>query len=170
MTKPIFEVFREALERKPGASRKEALDYFVAKMKANPVYLEELAVDYFQRMSSAWAVRDEKAGYAFGRKGPVDIDMERKKRAERAARRTAVEARMTAQVRVRLLDLTLPNGKTLRHATGADCAKAGGFYAEVAKHLKPTEVVDRHLTEANLQDIRARFFSRNVDAPTRARA
>lgn len=55
----------------------------------------------------------------------------------------------------------MPNGKALRHATGAECASAGGFYAEIGKHLKATQVVDKHMSEANLQDIRARYFQRN---------
>lgn len=163
MTKPLFDVFREAMERKPAASRKEALDWFVARMKAEPVYLEELAVDYFQRMSAAWTVRDEKRGYSFGRKAPVDLQAARVQRAKSAALRTKADADLKAKLRsVILLDLTLPNGKSLRHATGAECDAAGGFYAAVAKHLKPTQVVDRHLTEANLQDIRSRFFQRNA--------
>lgn len=157
MTKSLFDVFREAMERKPAASRKEALDYFVTRMKAEPVYIEELAVDYFHRMSSTWTVRDEKHGYAFGR--TVDIKAARQRRAQSAARRAAVLADLKAKVRaVILLDLTLPNGKALRHATGAECAKAGGFYAAVARHIKPTQVVDRHLTEADLQAISARHF------------
>lgn len=167
MTKPLFDVFREAMERKPGASRKEALDYFVARMKAEPVYLEELAVDYFGRMAAAWTVRDEKQGYSFGR--TVDLKVVRERRAKSAARAAAAYTDLKAKVRaVVLLDLMLPNGKALRHATGAECEKAGGFYAAVAKHLKPTQVVDRHLTEANLQDIRARFFSRNAPEARRA--
>lgn len=164
MTKPIFDVFREAMERKPSASRKEALDWFVGRIKAESVYLEELAIDYFQRMSSAWTVRDERHGYSFGRAAPLDMERVRKRREETNKRASEAVSDLKMNMRaVILLDLMLPNGKALRHATGAECAKAGGFYAEIAKHIKPTQVVDRHLTEGNLQDIRARFFRAAVE-------
>lgn len=164
MTKPLFDVFRDAMERKPTGSRKEALDQFVAAMKSDPKYLEDLATDYFHRMSAAWTVRDEKHGYSFGRvvEPSVKIEEVRTKRAFSAERTATALETLKAKIRdVILLDLVLPNGVSLRHATGADCTRAGGFYAEVAKHIKPTEVVDRHLSEANLQDISARYFRRN---------
>jgi len=164
MTKPLFDVFRDAMERKPSASRKEALDQFVAAMKSDPKYLEDLATDYFHRMSAAWTVRDEKHGYSFGRvvEPSVKIEDARTKRAASAERTATALETLKAKIRdVILLDQILPNGVAVRHATGAEMAKAGGYYAEVAKHIKPTEVVDRHLSEANLQDISARYFQRN---------
>lgn len=160
MTKSIFDVFREAMERKPTASRKEALDWFVDKMKSDPIFLDELAVSYFHRMSATWTIRDEHRGYSFGR--AFNIEKARKARRQGSARTVAAISDVKASIRVVLLDLVLPNGKALRHATGVECAKAGGFYSEIAKHIKPTQVVDRHLSEANLQDIKARYFQRNT--------
>jgi hypothetical protein len=186
MRKPLFDVFRDAMMRKPTGTRKEALDHFLGKVKADPAYLDELALDYFERMSSSWAAREAPQGFTFGRTpeseqriertrqtretnagltvvAGEEIDRRRKARAESAARSAGALADLKARIRdVVLLDLILPNGKALRDATGADCAKAGGFYAAVAKHLKPTQVVDKHLSEANLQDIKARYFQRNA--------
>lgn len=61
-----------------------------------------------------------------------------------------------------LLDLIMPNGKAARHNTGAELARAGSFWTEVSKKLKPTQVLDRHMTEDQLKDIRARYFQRNA--------
>lgn len=165
MTKPLFDVFRDAVMRKPQGSRKEALDWFVVQMKADPAHLDELARDYFERMSITWTARKEAHGFSFGRTGEAEGKMERARQTREVgkARTAAALAEFKASVRnVILLDLTLPNGKALRHATGAECAKAGGFYAEIAKRIKPTQVVDRHLSEMNLQDIRSRYFQRNA--------
>lgn len=162
--KPLFDVFRDAVMRSPTRSRKEAMDWFIKQMKANPAYLDELARSYFERMSATWSAREGEHGYSFGRTVAAEntIEQRRKARQESAFRVAAEVERMKARIReVILLDLVMPNGKALRHATGAECARAGGFYAEIGKHLKPTQVVDKHMSEANLQDIRARYFQRN---------
>lgn len=92
-----------------------------------------------------------------------EIERRREVRRESEARTALAYASLKTAIRdVLLLDLELPNGKLLRHATGAECAKAGGFYSEIARHIKPTQVVDKHLTEDKLRDIRARFFQRNA--------
>lgn len=164
MTKPLFDVFRDAVMRKPAGSRKEALDWFIKQMKAKPEYLDELARSYFERMSATWSAREGEHGYSFGRTVAAEntIAQRRKQRQESAARSATLAETLKTSIRnVILLDLVMPNGKALRHATGAECARAGGFYAEIAKHLKPTQVVDKHMSEANLQDIRARYFQRN---------
>jgi hypothetical protein len=57
-------------------------------------------------------------------------------------------------VQLVLLDLMLPNGKVLREATGADCAKAGGWFAAIAKKVKPKQVVGAVLSEEQLQAMR----------------
>ena len=158
MTKPLFDVFREALLANPDGSRKEAQDAFVDAMRSNPIYLEKLAVDYFVRMSAVYAVKKVPHGNTFGRVGD-----KRTKRDEASQRTQAAFSDLKAKMRaVILLDLALPNGKLLRQSTGTECAKAGGFFAEVAKHIKPTQTVDRHLSEAELQNIRARFYQRNA--------
>lgn len=178
MTKPLFDVFRAVMMENANGSRKEALDDFVARMKADPGYLDTLATDYFERMAAVWTVRTETpANKAFVRTEvsqdkvermsgprvtPKPIELVRRTREEAAARTDRAFQEMKAKVRgVILLDLMLPNGKALRDATGSECAKAGGFYAEVAKSIKPTQVVDRHLSEGDLQNIRARFYQAN---------
>lgn len=178
MTKPLFDVFRATMMANATGSRKEAQDAFIEAMKADPAYLDILARDYFERMAAVWTVRTEgKFNKAFVRTdvsadksermshphGEIKpIALVRRTREETAARTAAAFNEMKAKIRsVVLLDLVLPTGKALRDSTGAECEKAGGFYAEIAKHLKPTQVVDRHLSENDLQNIKARYFQRN---------
>lgn len=155
MRKPIHEAFRDAMIGARHNSRKDAMDLFLETMKSDTAYLEILARDYFDRNAAVWTVHVDKPGSAsFVRR---DI------RAEREARSRTVYAEMKNKIRdVVLLDMLLPNGTSLRHATGADCAKAGGFFAAVARAIKPTSVVDKHLSERDLQNIRARFFQANA--------
>lgn len=193
MTKPLFDVFRDAMLANPKGSRKEAMDRFVAAMKSEPVYIDMLARDYFERMSANYIVREEKLGHSFGRTDAAESKCEKISAAlvgrntvkaeqpvvpfcpklspeEREAQRAAAQAEgkaiyeaMVAQIRdVILLDIVMPDGKRLRESTGADCAKAGGFFAEVGKRIKPTQVVDKHLTENDLKNIRARYFIANA--------
>lgn len=181
MTKPLFDVFREAMIGNPDGSRKEQQDGFIERMKSDPAYLEMLARDYFERMAAVWMPRAEPTGghsfvrtevsqdkverQSHPRPASKPLELVRRTREESAARTAAAFEELKAKVRVVLLDLVLPNGKALRDATGAECAKAGGFYSEIAKHIKPTQVVDRHLSEGDLQNIRARFYQANkVDA------
>jgi hypothetical protein len=195
MTKPLFDVFREAMMGNATGSRKEQMDSFIAAMKADPAYLDLLAVDYFDRMAAQWTVRETApASHTFVRTDAAQGRIERAiaSRSERTApppsvaaiatavdtmkspalvRRSVEEAaarttiafnEMKAKLRsVVLLDLLLPNGKALRNATGAECAKAGGFFADVAKAIKPSQVVDRQLSEGDLQNILARHYQKN---------
>ena len=182
MTKSIFDVFRSTMLETADGSRKEAQDAFVAKMKADPAYVEVLAVDYFERMAATWTVRtDTPATVAFVRtavaqdkiqrmSGPrvaPATSLVRRTREESSARTAAAYERMKCDLRaVVLLNLVLPDGKSLRDATGAECTQAGGFFAAVGRALKPQQVVDRHLTEADLRNIRSRFYQSAKAQPT----
>ena len=56
------------------------------------------------------------------------------------------------------MDMELSNGKLLRNATGSDLDKETGFLAEVRKYVKPTQVVGKHLTEAQLGTLWKRHY------------
>ncbi|WP_414461781.1 hypothetical protein [Hyphomicrobium sp. DY-1] len=177
MSAQLFEIFRSTMMENPDASRREAQDEFVLQMQSDQIFLDLLARDYFDRMAAVWTVRSSNLlGNAFTRTDVAQDNADRRKhphqppspmlvrrtREESAARTAIVFEQMKAKVRsVVLLDLLLPNGKALRDATGAECAKAGGFFVDVAKAIKPTQVVDRHLSEGDLQNIRARFYQAN---------
>lgn len=181
MTKPLFDVFRSVMMDNADGSRKDAMDAFLAEMKSDPAHLDALAADYFERMAAVWTVRSEAPGSkSFGRtevaqdkatrqsvpramRPAKPLELVRRSREEAEVRTVTLFEEMRAKLRdVVLLDLVLPSGKALRNATGAECAKAGGFYADVAKSIKPTQVVDRHLTEGDLQNIKARHFQKNA--------
>jgi hypothetical protein len=191
MSQKLFDTFRKAMLNSPNGSRKEQQDCFMGMVRDDPVeFLDLLAVDYFERMAAVYMVKQERLGQSFGRTGvsaakidrqvatlvgrataaakqPMTVAERMERRAESRNQTAAVFADLKERVRtsirnVVLLDLDLPNGKKLREATGAECAKAGGFYAEIARHIMPTQVVDRHLTENDLQNIRTRFFQKNA--------
>jgi hypothetical protein len=156
----LFDAFRSAMLSNPNASRKEAFEHFLETVKSSPAYLDALASDYFHRMEAQW--KTEQVGKSVSLVATPATQRRAEISAERRAESVARAAKADDEVKVRfrailLLDLTLPNGKRLRDATGAECAKAGGFYTEVSRHLKPTQVVDKHLNEAELRNIQTRF-------------
>jgi len=165
MIKPLFEMFRMSMLNRPEGSRKEARDHFIEQMKTSPEFLEKLAADYFDRKVAVWSLEKAKMGYKFQNKNQAvtSVDDVRKQRAESKKRVDAVFDKINASFDQILLDLVMPDGKRLRYATGAECQKAGGFYRAVGACIKPTQVVDKHMTEQNLRDIRARFYQRNKE-------
>jgi hypothetical protein len=164
MIKPLLDIYRMSMLNRPEGSRKEARDYFIEQMKSDPTYLEMLARNYFDRRAIVMPLRKTDEGYTFQR---VDVKVESieeaRERREAAAKRTATayDERKARLKNIILLDLPMPNGKLLRDATGAECQKAGGFLRAVGACIKPTQVVDKHMTEENLRDIRARFYQAN---------
>lgn len=77
------------------------------------------------------------------------------KNAERQERITAESANVAKQIRaVVLLDLTLPSGKSLRESTFKECARAGGWFARVAKLGKPSQIVGEIISEDRLRALK----------------
>jgi hypothetical protein len=80
---------------------------------------------------------------------------------EQVARRVedaAVHVKRVAQIKAKiaLLSITMPSGKTLAQSTGAECVRAGGWFAAIGKRIKPSEIVGSVLDEQALQ----RMFKR----------
>ncbi len=149
MSNVLFEAFRNAMRT---TSRKEAKDRFIDEMRSDPVFLDLLAEDYFERLSKTWQTVGTDNNYALVAR-----------RAESRQRTARVYTAMKSKLRqIVLMDLTLPNGKLLRDATGAACSRAGGFFTEVSRHLHPNQVVDKHLTETDLRNIQSRFQQKEV--------
>lgn len=54
---------------------------------------------------------------------------------------------------IRLLDLTMPNGKFLRDCTGAQCIKFGGFYAAIGKQIGPRALVGKNFSNEEIMKV-----------------
>lgn len=59
--------------------------------------------------------------------------------------------KIAAKTLVRLMELTMPSGRTLGESTGSECSKAGGWLAKVGKAVGPTGIVGEKLTEEQLR-------------------
>ncbi len=147
MNTTLFEAFRNAMR---GGNRKDGKDAFLKEMLSDPYYTELLAADYFERMSSTYKAVGTENNYAVVREA---------RQRQRAQVYTKLKSRIANVV---LLDLMLPSGKTLRESTGAECKRAGGFFDLVASHLKPTQVVDKHLSESDLRNLWSRFHNKEA--------
>lgn len=64
-----------------------------------------------------------------------------------------VELLVEEKVERILLDLEMPTGKTLRDSTGAECAKAGGWFQKIASHVKPNQKVGKVLSEDQVRGL-----------------
>jgi hypothetical protein len=158
MTKDLFAHFREAMLENPRASRAEALKRFKKTVKADPAALEKIIEAWFYSKAGSYDVVVTKTGATV-----VGIQKARKMRDEPSVSDAEFKLAKDAVASVILLDLVLPDGGLLRDATGAQVAKYEGFLGAIGKRLKATQVVGRHLSEADLQNIRARYFQRNKE-------
>jgi len=80
---------------------------------------------------------------------------EKKKENERVS-----AAAEKARARIVLMALTMPTGKKLGDSTREDCFATGGWLVEVAKRLKPNELVKKIFTEQDLAETFAKFSTR----------
>jgi hypothetical protein len=81
------------------------------------------------------------------------------KQAKEAARERAhsvkrqLKARVQEEAKLILLDLLMPNGKTLRNCTGADCECFGGWFTRLAKHVPAKKLVGDVLNERDVRKL-----------------
>ena len=54
---------------------------------------------------------------------------------------------------VKLLDLSMPNGKPLRDCTGSDCKKFGGWLGKIAAKVGARQKVGSVLSEAQVRKL-----------------
>lgn len=158
----LFDAFLNAMKRNPESSRKEAFDAFLEVVRSDPAYLVALADDYFYRMEAQWRMQhDAKTG-----SHSVVATPAKQRRADIAASKELVavtKEKLAATIRPFIwLEMEMPNGKKLRHCTGAELAKFGGAFLEMSKQLKPNQVVDKHLGEQDLRNIASRFTGSGV--------
>lgn len=148
--KTLYESMRRTVANHGHDSRKAAFDAFLADMQSDPKYLVALAQYHFDKEYPKWD--HQQIGVGRSVIVPPEIRAARKAEDDEAVSRAVRRVNQIA-----LMNLVLPGGVTLRHATFADCAKAGGWFADVAKCGKATEAVDKKLTEADLRNIWERF-------------
>lgn len=78
----------------------------------------------------------------------------RRKKSGGAAKRKIVAKRIIEKVApMVLMSLPMPNGKMLRDCTGSECSRFGGWFASIAKAIRPNEKVGKKLTEIDLQNL-----------------
>lgn len=73
--------------------------------------------------------------------------------AEEEKIKTNIQAKIRDEVKIILMEMIMPSGKTLRKSTGRECAMAGGWLNEVSKLIAPDEVVGDRLTEEEISEV-----------------
>jgi hypothetical protein len=82
-----------------------------------------------------------------------------------------VEERIEKLAEIRLLEYATTYGKPLGRCTGAECRRLGrhygAFFTEIGKRLKPSEHVEEHMSELELQAIARVHYLVGPDAGKR---
>jgi hypothetical protein len=153
----LFDAFLNALKRNPESSRKEAFEAFLETVRSDPAYIVALADDYFYRMEAQWRNQQDARTGSYS----VVATPAKQRRAEVAASKDRIaKAKEELAEKIRpfiWLEMEMPNGKKLRHCTGAELAQFGGAFLAISKELKPNQVVDKHLSEQDIRNIASRF-------------
>lgn len=156
----LWNAFRNAMLSDPDGSRKDAFAHFLQSMQSDPAYLKELAQEYFDRNAAQWKI--EHIGKNVSLVGTAAVqkraEVSAAKRAENAkiVQERLAEIKATARA-VLTLDFVMPNGKRLRDCTGAETERFGGIFSEIARHVKPTQVVGHHINARELANLCQRF-------------
>lgn len=124
------------VEESPGASKDDLFAKFRARLEEAPDYQRAVDWYFFVNMYEYLVTSRNRKPATQQSKAAIQREVE------------SLKARVANVV---LLDLVLPNGKTLREATGADCARAGGWFAAISKAVKPKQIVGEVLSEAQLK-------------------
>lgn len=130
------EILLGVINKMPGRERQEIFDEFWEKVKLDEAILMTIAGYWFT--NNYYSLLDESGTRK--KLNPLNIDEIKKTIKRRAAA-------------IIFLDMVLPTGKKLRNSTGRECSKAGGLFLAIAKKVKPTDIVGRKLSEADVKKI-----------------
>ena len=146
--KSVRDLLVEIIKDNRKASDRELLDKFIERLREEEVYFLAAAEYAFDN-----ALR------ALRREQPIpERTAELVERAAQRVENAAVHVKRVAQIKakVALLSIKMPSGKTLAQSTGAECVRAGGWFAAIGKRIKASEIVGNVLDEQTLQ----RMFKR----------
>jgi hypothetical protein len=142
-------------------SKKNIMEMLVGIIDAHPSYDLERR---FREWSSAIQADDDCLEAALRHtytnlNAALEAQNRRSVPVQRPARRSKEEvAASTAEMKERaraslVLDLVMPNGKSLRDCTGAYARKCGGVISKIAAKVKPGQLVGQAITEKQAQQI-----------------
>jgi hypothetical protein len=117
-------------EDHPDLSVDELATLFECELQDHPAYLRSIAV---------YVMANTRASLT-PRRVPSERAMEDK-----------LVTKIAAKAAQQLMAIMMPNDKPLRHCTGAECIKFGGWLTQVGRRIGDKAVVGDKLTEADLQ-------------------
>lgn len=143
----LRDLLRDTLRDNQRASEAEVRAICWEACKSNPELIAALFEYWFGNSYRDFTV------IAGSQQSTAVISIDRK----RSTSNREIVAKVKDQLKAALMDYALSDGTLLRFATFAQCARDGNWLAAVAKAGKPTEVVGKKLTEADLQNLLRRF-------------
>lgn len=172
MTKTPRDVLTDALRNNPKASDKELLIVCTSAFERSTELRNAVYAYWFVNNRKSVEITQNRFSHVLKtvkRKAPqkpaptparererVNVEREHKATERKAIERRAVDTVKARIINAVLMDWPLANGTRLRDATGSMVAKESGWLADIARVIKPNQTVGKHLTEADLQNIRNR--------------
>jgi hypothetical protein len=160
----LFDAAINAIRNNPDSSRKKQFDDFWETIRSDTGYFKSLAEDYFYAQAKSWEAKEGDngslniVGTPSKERQVISDEKRREAAAERAERNERAQEELAAKIRPFIwFEMEMPNGKKLRHCTGAELSKFGGIFTELSTHLKPTERLDSKLGEMDIRNIASRF-------------
>lgn len=134
------DMLKQILDKNPDLNKTEAFDLFYLQASDDP--------EIVQSIMEYWFVNNYHSlvhSY-IPRINTKQIQEEKAKEIKEKVKQKIVE-----EAKIMLMDLILPNGKQLRHCTGQDCRRAGGWFLKIANKIRPREIVGTMLSEEDVR-------------------
>lgn len=146
------DLLKRVIDEHPGADRPALFRLFVEKLK------DEDDSGYMETIIEYWFTNNYHS-LVVARSGADPAERRSAAAAERerwiAGTTEKLREKIAEEAAIVLLDMTMPNGKTLAECTGQECAdlsrRLGSWLHKVARRVKPDETVGAVLTENDLR-------------------
>lgn len=157
-SRKLFIAFTNALRSSNSGTREDQRAHFIETMRSDQSYLVLLADSFFDREYAKWKTEEVAGSTQVVGTSPVQ---DRAEAARHKRDRTERVGQLLVKVAKRYvdmvtLDLIMPNGKRLRDCTGAEIHRFGGIYINIAKTIKPTQVLGNYINAAELAAVVSR--------------
>ena len=145
------DILKEAMDANPGASKESLL------ATVRDELLREDRFEYLDAVIEYWFANNY---HSLVKPSPTPKDVMARRAVSTAAKERAVsELKKKVQTRIReeaeaiQLDFVMPSGKALRDATGAECARAGGWFTKISAKVSARQRVGSVLSEDQVRKI-----------------
>jgi hypothetical protein len=147
------DVLKAIVDAHPRENESELLRIFTDEIRQNEAHVDAIIEYWFTNNLRSMRQAQQSPEAARQRAAERDaVAVAIKQKVEKV-----IERKAQVKAQVMMLSLVMPNGKALKDCTGRDCkelsTKVGPWLAALGKQLKPTQVVGKELSEAQVRKL-----------------